>query len=133
MFNNPFRKLTGTVAAAATALALMTAAAVPAHAEINDTARVLGGAAAIALGAKIIHDNRKEKREQERRESEWNNRWNDRDRDHDRGRHRGHDRDRDRGERQARLPERCISDYDRRRGQVIAVYDENCLRRHARR
>lgn len=127
MFEKSLRKLTGTVAAVATALALMTAAAVPARAEINDTARIIGGVAAIALGAKIYNDSRKDK-EREQRD---NRRW---DRDDDRGRHHGRHRDRDRDDdrRQARLPERCISDYDRRRGQVIAVYDEQCLRRHAR-
>lgn len=132
MFEGSLRRLTSAVTVAALALGLMTAAAVPARAN-DDTARVIGGLAAIALGAKIIHDNKERDKERERQ-----SRWQDRD-DDDRGWHRGRDRDHDRGRgrdhdrREARLPERCISDYDRRRGQVIAVYNEDCLRQHARR
>ncbi len=122
-------KLTGAVAASAIALTMMTATASPARAD-DDTIRQLGGIAAIALGAKIIHDNRQERRsadrERERNEQRWNHRRDDddhrRNRDWNRGRHQ-----------EARLPERCIRDYDRRRGEVIAVYDEDCIRQHARR
>lgn len=130
MFGPAFRKLTGTLAATATALALMTAAAVPAQAQNYDAARIIGGVAAVALGAKIIHDNKKD-RERDREQRERNSRWDD-NRDHDRGRHRGHDHDRGRNQ-QARLPERCITDYDRRRGEVVAIYSEQCLRQSARR
>lgn len=124
MFEASLRRLCGTVTAAAIAFGALTAAAVPARAD-DDTLRKLGGIAAIALGAKIIHDNREKEKERDR--------WEDR-RDWNNGRHHGHrHRDRDRDRREARLPERCISDYDRRRGEVIAVYNERCLREHARR
>lgn len=123
------RKLTGALAVTAVAFSMMTAAAAPARAD-EEMIRKLGGVAAIALGAKIIHDNREERREADRRRDNWDRNW-------DRGEHRGHrnrdrDDDRDRRHREARLPDRCITDYDRRRGQVVAMYDENCLRRHAR-
>ncbi|MDH2326659.1 hypothetical protein QCN27_07235 [Cereibacter sp. SYSU M97828] len=129
MFDASLRRLACTVTAAAIALGAMTASAVPARAD-EDTVRTLGGIAAIALGAKIIHDNREKEKERDRWEErrDWNNgRWQHRDR---------HDRDHDRGRwdrREARLPERCISDYDRRRGEVVAIYNERCLREHARR
>ena len=57
------RRFTATVAAAATALALMTAAAVPARADSNDAAKALALIATVAIIGKALDDRNKRRDE----------------------------------------------------------------------
>lgn len=104
------RRFTATVAAAATALALMTAAAVPARADSrsDDFAKALAAVAAVAIVGSALNDNNDRRAtpvHQPRYKQE---------------RHRKH--------RATVLPDRCAVEVRGRRHNSVA-YIERCLRR----
>lgn len=114
----PARRLAATVAAAATALALMTATAVPARAstESDSIARLIAALAAVAVLGNTLNDN--DRRGQVVAPSQPA-------RGNDRGGRADHD---NRRERVQVLPQACAIEISGRR-HSNTVYVERCLRR----
>lgn len=115
------RRFIATLAATASALALMTAAAIPARADrqSDDFAKALAAIAAIAIVGSAITDGK----DDQRTTVQHNPRFNQTPRGY---RHRYAEPQRQR--RETVLPERCAIEVRSRRNTLVA-YTERCLRR----
>lgn len=121
----PFRRFANTVAIAATALALMTAAsAVPARADMrgDDYARAIAALAVIGIIGAAINDNKRDDRNTAKVHDTRPRVYHDRDRREDRRNDRRDDR------RATVLPQDCAVEIRGNRNNST-VYLERCLRR----
>ncbi|MDZ4135348.1 MAG: hypothetical protein U1D06_07095 [Paracoccaceae bacterium] len=136
-FKAPFkspavRRFTATVAAAATAFALMTAAAVPARANSDDVARALAAIAAIAIVGTVIKNNKKDQGTAQYREQNNNDpfRYNQPRYDEPRYDERRYEQSRRHDARRGvALPNQCLIEV-KNRGRTTLAYSEYCLRRN---
>lgn len=133
LLKNPsIRRFTATLAATATALALMTAAAVPARADTrsDDFAKALAALAAIAIVGSALSDRNDDRRDhqvivpQKPHGKKWSHRgWDDKEWHHQKGyvkrKHRS---------REIVLPAQCAVEIGGRRHSSV-VYPKRCLRR----
>jgi hypothetical protein len=125
----PFRRFANTVAIAATALALMTAAsAVPARADMrgDDYARAIAALAVIGIIGAAINDNKRDDRSTAKAHDTRPRVYHDRDQRDDRRNDRREDRREDR--RATVLPQDCAVEIRGNRHNST-VYLERCLRR----